>query len=253
MSTPASHTAPNTEPKTSSTTPTNAAPNAPANAPANPGGSAKMILTLGTVGLISSILLVMTYNWTLPYIEANQLVYLEASLKEVLPEATSRTEWRLVGEDMVPDDGSFTIEPRLFAGFRDDGSLQGVAIEAQGQGYADVIKIIYAYAPDCACIIGMKVLESRETPGLGDKIGNDENFKSNFDELDVRWNDERNATEGPLELIKQGTNLSAWQIDGISGATISSKAITDILNSSNEVVLKAIHARLDQLRAPTNE
>jgi len=214
----------------------------------NSSDSRRMVLTMGMVGLIASILLVVTYNQTLPFIEANQAAYLEESIREVLPEATSRTDWRLVGETLQSDDGSFTNEPRIFAGFRSDSSLFGFGIEAQGQGYADIIKIIYGYSTDCECIIGMKVLDSRETPGLGDKISKDPAFLSNFEALDVRWQAASGNVESPLELIKSGAERSPWQIDGISGATISSRAITDILNATNTTVLPIIHANLDQLR-----
>ena len=212
-----------------------------------------MVLTMGAVGLTASILLVATYTWTLPYIEANQAAYLEASIREVLPEATGRTDWRLIDGRLVPDDGSYAGEPRLFAGFREDGSLLGIAIEAQGQGYADVIRLLYAYAPETGRIVGMKVLESRETPGLGDKIGNDPAFLANFDSLDVRWSGELRRVEAPLELVKQGAGGSDWQIDGISGATISSQAVTDILNASNERLLPLIHDQLVALRGSANE
>lgn len=210
----------------------------------------RMVLTMGLVGLISSILLVATYTWTAPAIEANLAAYLEASIQEVLPNSVSRTDWRLVDGKLVPDDGSFTNEPRLFAGFRADSTLEGLAIEAQGQGYADVIRLLYGYSPTCGCIIGLKVLESRETPGLGDKIGKDPEFLSNFTELSVRLAAPDGSTEGPLELIKQGTNLDAWQIDAISGATISSNAVTDILNASNAALLPIIHGQLAELSQP---
>lgn len=210
----------------------------------------RMVVAMGAVGLIASILLVATFTWTAPYIEANLAAYLEASIQEVLTESTTRTDWRLVDGQLVPDDGSFTIEPRVFAGFTDDGALEGLAIEAQGQGYADIIRLLYGYAPDCGCVIGLKILESKETPGLGDKIGKDPTFLSNFAELDVRLGGPDGSTEGPLELIKQGTNLDAWQIDAISGATISSQAVTDILNASNATLLRVIHGQLDQLSYP---
>lgn len=210
----------------------------------------RMVLTMGSVGLLASILLVATYTWTKPAIDANLAAYLEASIQEVLPNSVTRTDWRLVDGKLVPDDGSFTIEPRLFAGFRADSTLEGIAIEAQGQGYADVIRLLYGYSPSCGCVIGLKVLESRETPGLGDKIGKDPEFLSNFTQLDVRLSGPDGATEGPLELIKQGTNLDAWQIDAISGATISSQAVTDILNASNATLLTIIHGQLEALSQP---
>lgn len=219
--------------------------------------SRRMVLTMGAVGLLASILLVATYTLTAPAIEANLAAYLESSIRDVLTEADTRTDWRIVGDDVVLDDGTFSNEPRLFAGFREDGSLQGIAIEAQGQGYADVIRLIYGYSPDCGCIIGLKVLESKETPGLGDKIGKDADFLSNFNALDVRLDPSVDAspgaTTGPLELIKQGSDLSAWQIDAISGATISSVAVTDILNASNLIVLPLIHSHLDQLSTQDHE
>ena len=230
---------------------THIAPDNTASAPEPPRPNAtRMILTMGAVGLLASILLVATYTWTAPYIAANQAAYLEASIQEVLQSSTSRTDWRLVDGILVPDDGTYTIEPRLFAGFRDDGTLEGMAIEAQGQGYADIIRLLYGYSPDCGCVIGLKILESKETPGLGDKIGKDPEFLSNFTELDVRLSGPDGRTEGPLELIKQGSNLDAWQIDAISGATISSQAVTDILNASNETLLPIIHGQLDELSKP---
>ena len=44
-------------------------------------------------------------------------------------------------------------------------------------GYQDVIRILlYGYSPEHQAIVGMRVLESRETPGLGDKIEKDPAF-----------------------------------------------------------------------------
>lgn len=201
--------------------------------------STRMILTLGSVGLVASVLLVVTYTVTLPYIEANQAAYLLASIRDVVPEAETNVAWTIDGESVTRDESG--SGPRIFAGFDADSVLYGFAIEAQGQGYADVIRIIYGYRPDCECIIGMKVLESRETPGLGDKIGTDPAFRSNFDSLDVRLDD------GGIALIKQVGKTNPWEIDAISGATISSEAITDILNASNAIVLPVIHANLEIL------
>lgn len=201
--------------------------------------SLRMILTLGSVGLLASILLVMTYTVTLPYIEANQAAYLLQSIRDVLPDAEANVAWTLDGDHVTQDESA--TGPRFFAGFDSTGALYGFAIEAQGQGYADVIRIIYGYRPACSCIIGMKVLESRETPGLGDKIGTDPAFRSNFDALDVRLDD------GGIALIKQVGKTNPWEIDAISGATISSQAITDILNASNAAILPVIEANLETL------
>ena len=71
----------------------------------------------------------------------------------------------------------------------------------------------------------MTVLESRETPGLGDKIYKDAKFVAEFRTLVV---------EPVIELIK-GHGDKANQVDAITGATISSRAVVKILNQTNTV------------------
>jgi Na+-translocating ferredoxin:NAD+ oxidoreductase subunit G len=44
---------------------------------------------------------------------------------------------------------------------------------------------LYGYNPSTQTVVGFYVLESKETPGLGDKIEKDENFLANFRELSV--------------------------------------------------------------------
>lgn len=215
--------------------------------------SGRMILVMGLIGLTASVLLVATFVITEPFIEANLAAYLEQAIGEVLPEAQSRTTFFIDGDEINEDDGTGQGGMRVFAGYDADSVLAGIVIEAQGQGYADIIRLIYAYSFDCACIVGLKVLESRETPGLGDKIEKDPAFLANFRELDVRWSEDEQTLTGQLELIKRGERTSAWQIHGISGATISSRAITDILNVANSMVLPILHANKGLFIAGSNE
>ena len=67
-------------------------------------------------------------------------------------------------------------------------------------------------------------MESRETPGLGDKIIADPHFKANFSELKV---------DPKIELVKKGEKVSPNQVDAITGATISSKAVVAIISKGN--------------------
>ena len=59
-------------------------------APVQQESPLRMILVMGSVGLISSILLVFTYRTTEPYIEANRAAYLEKSVFEVIPGAAQK-------------------------------------------------------------------------------------------------------------------------------------------------------------------
>ena len=92
----------------------------------------------------------------------------------------------------------------VFAGFDRDGKLVGLAIETQGMGYQDLIRLLYGYSPDEQAIIGIRVLESRETPGLGDRIETDANFLRNFQRLDVTLNSDGTQLAHPIEFVKVG-------------------------------------------------
>jgi len=75
-------------------------------------------------------------------------------------------------------------------------------------------------------------LESKETPGLGDKIEKDETFLANFEQLDVSFNEAGDALKNPVTPVKSGEKTNPWEVDAITGATISSRAIGDILKES---------------------
>ena len=68
---------------------------------------------------------------------------------------------------------------RVYLGF--DGSEPvGFAIVTAKAGFQDVIRLIFGYDPRTRELLGMKVLESKETPGLGDKIEKDSAFVAEF-------------------------------------------------------------------------
>ena len=115
-------------------------------------------------------------------------------------------------------------------------------------GYQDTIGLLYGYSPEQNAIIGMRVLESRETPGLGDKIETDEEFLANFERLDVSLTPDGARVAHPIEVVKRGALEQPWQIDGITGATISSAAIADILGASTASWIPQIRGNLADFR-----
>lgn len=208
------------------------------------GGSFRMVAVMGSVGLIASAILVTTFQVTTPYIEANRRAYLESAILDVIPGAV-RFESFEIQDDAVVRAG----EPRgLYAGFDSTGALAGLAVEAQGQGYQDVIRLLYGYAPRCECVIGMKVLESKETPGLGDKIEKDADFRSNFDALQVRTDEDNRELLQSIEMVKAGGKTNPWEIEAITGATVSSRAVTRIIGESAAEVVPLLRQNLSTLR-----
>jgi electron transport complex protein RnfG len=79
----------------------------------------------------------------------------------------------------------------------------------------------------------MEILDSRETPGLGDKIYKDAAFVANFASLSV---------DPEIVAVKKGNKSAPNQIDAITGATISSKAVVKIINTANALWLPRLEA-----------
>jgi electron transport complex protein RnfG len=191
-------------------------------------GSFAIIGTLALAGLLSGLILVVVFLATQPNILANKARALEAAVQLVVPNAASAQPFEFVGGKLQPYKGPQGVpskNPTVYAALNPQGQLAGYAISAEGPGFSDTIKLIYGFDAKTGRIIGMKVLESRETPGLGDKILSDTKFLSNFNALSVKPS---------IVPVKSGARTLPNQVDCITGATISSKAVVKILNSSTQ-------------------
>lgn len=216
------------------TEPLPAKPAAPAGPPAPAASSAwGMYRAMVGIGLICGLLIVLAFQGTKPVIARNRAAALEKAIFRVLPEARSRRTF-----EQQPD-GRFTeaaeghaAGPAVHAGYGEDGKLVGFALEAQGMGYQDVVKLLYGYAPEKSAVVGVQILESRETPGLGDKAGTDPVFLKNFEALDASLTPDGKSLAHPVVAVKHGEKTDPWQVDSITGATITSKAVANILNGS---------------------
>ncbi len=222
-----------------------AAATRPAPVEPEPISGTRMVVALGSIGVMAAIMLVMTYLGTLPAIERNRAEALEQAIFEVVPGAAARRGFEVRDGRLIPA-GDPPVPPLYYAAYGPDGGLVGVAIPAEGQGFQDVLRVLYGYAPECQCIVGFKVLESKETPGLGDKIETDPVFRANFVALDVGL-DAAGAFVNPPELVKRGEKTERWQVEGITGATISARAVTRILGTSGSTVVPLIERNLEVL------
>lgn len=204
-----------------------------------PTGS--MIKVLGTVSLVCGVLIVVTNLTTIARIHKNQEIIMRESVTHLLPGLQKQIIYG------VEDSGELKILPgvegenvkRLFAGYDGSGKFLGVVIEASERGYADIISAMYAYMPDRKVITGFQVVDMRETPGLGNRIGSDEKFAENFKELDASH---------PIKTVKHGTKQNPWEIDAISGATISSRAVGRMLQKSVQEMTPVIEKNLDRIQ-----
>jgi electron transport complex protein RnfG len=181
----------------------------------------RLITTLSMAGAIAGFLIVFVFQWAQPRILAYKATVLQAAIGEVLgkPDST-RTLFLYQGAltAEVPASVDTTKLERVFAGYND--KLIGYAIVAAESGFQDVITVIFGYDVVDKRVLGMKVLENKETPGLGDKIVKDSSFVAGF----------RDAAT-PLTGVKPGAGKGEPnEVDMITGATISSRAVIGIIN-----------------------
>lgn len=210
-----------------------------------------MIRTLGLVSAICGLIIVGAYQGTYDAVAANKRIALERSVFKVLPAAKSIVEY-----DALPGGG---IEPaaetapagaiRFFAAYDDAGRLAGIAAEGAAKGYADAVRLMFGYDAGCQCVVGFGVVGMRETPGIGDKILSDKEFRANFKALDARLNADLSALANAVVTVKHGTKTQPWQIDAIAGATITSRAVGKGINDAAQALLPRLLPHIDKIKA----
>lgn len=182
--------------------------------------SLKMILVLTLVGLLSGGFLTVVYQKTAPEIEQKSQEALREAIFMVLPEAQDYREIKLgLGEEVI------------YQGIDKHGRKVGIALLAEGSGFQGEIKIMVGLKQNLDKMQYFQVLESIETPGLGGRITEDD-FKEQFKGLTVK--DKIKLVKGArpkhLDAISRAT------VQAITGATISSKAIVEIINQRVAVI-----------------
>ena len=209
--------------------------------------STKLITTLATVAMISGLLVVLVYEYTKPIIAENQRLATERAIFKVLPNAKTRLTFMVdQGKLVLADDKA--VGELVYAGYDKQKNLVGIALNAAAQGYQDTIKILYGYNPENGCITGFDVLKSTETPGFGTKITTDEGFLANFKCLDAHVNINQTELANTIKTVRNGTKQNAWEIDAISGSTITSNAIGRMLNKSGQALHPVIARNLAVLK-----
>ena len=209
--------------------------------------STKLITTLATVAMISGLLVVLVYEYTKPIIAENQRLATERAIFKVLPTAKTRLTYIVQKDKLVLADDK-AVGDLVYAGYDAQNKLVGIALNAAAQGYQDTIKLLYGYNPDTGCITGFDVLKSTETPGFGTKITTDAGFLANFECLDAQVNAAQSGLANMIKTVRHGTKQQNWEIDAISGSTITSNAIGRMLNQSGQALHPLITKNLAVLK-----
>lgn len=202
--------------------------------------SKAMIMTLGFVTALSGFLIVTAYQATKDKIEENKRQSIQKTVLEVVKGAASFKHFVLNDKGELLESTPGMKGTNVYAGYDAQGKLLGVAAEGSAQGYSGSVDTIYAYTPACECITGLKVIRQTETPGLGDKVLTDKDFVANFEKLEAKVDAAGKALANAIVAVKHGTKKNPWEIDAISGSTITSKAVAKGLNNSAQNVLPKV-------------
>ena len=183
----------------------------------------RMVIALVLVGIVSGVTLVLVYNYAQPRIKVNQSREAESAVKSIFPEMREAT--RVIGAEGRADSVVKVTDA--------NGKLLGYAFTAEGNGYQGAIRLIVGIGPDLQKLQGFEVVESQETPGLGAEIA-EKPFKQQFIGLDVAH---------PIEYLKNQKPVEPYQIEAITGATISSRAVVNLLNRRIEELREQLKDR----------
>lgn len=158
----------------------------------------KPVVVLVAICLIASALLAVTNNVTAPIIEASTQAEANATRQALLPEASGFSAVEGVSVEGVSDV------------YKADNDV-GYVISASAQGYGGDVPVMVAFDEN-GSIAAVQFMDNDETPGMGKKV-QEESFYGQFAGM---------AAE-PFTLD---------DIDAITGATISSNAAVEAINSA---------------------
>jgi electron transport complex protein RnfG len=179
---------------------------------------AKLGLILAAFSVVACVGLSFVYAATKDTIANQASVQLKASLKELFPEAENF-------KDVTADFGPFFKDATLDSAYlvERSGAPLGMAIKASGNSYGGVSTLLVGVGIDRR-IAGVRVLESKDTPGLGYNAMN----PSYFVDKATKTTFSGQFTGKPLT---EGFAVKE-DVVAITAATITSKALTGIIKAS---------------------
>lgn len=171
----------------------------------------QMLVVLTAIGIISGGVLSQLSNWAKPLIAANKKAATERAIFLVQPEGKDYSQIN-------------TTAAEIYKVVNENNESIGYALAYEGNGFQGNIRLMVGLTNDLKNITALEVLDQVETPGLGTKV-TETPFTSQFNELD---------TEPTVEWVKGVPPSKPNEIQAITGATISSKAIVEIINNGIE-------------------
>lgn len=127
---------------------------------------------------------------------------------------------------VLPDADEFAEEGSYYVG-TSGGSIVGYVFETSAKGYGGDINVMTGISEN-GDITGVVILDQAETPGLGANI-----IKESFTEQY-----QQSVPERSLEVVKNQA-AGSGEVEAVTGATISTNAVTNAVNEAIEMYKEA--------------
>ena len=179
-------------------------------------GIVKSGVTLAAIAAICTLLVAATFQLTAERIEANEQAWLERSLEPALSGVFfegSVTESKL--EVPPPHDLPGNDTAVIYRVFAEGAPVAALFAVTAREGYAGPIRILVGVGID-GVVTGVRIVEHRETPGLGDRI--DQSRSDWVYQFDGR------SLGNPVEA-RWLLDVDGGDFDQLTGASVTPRAV----------------------------
>ncbi len=180
-------------------------------------------LILCLICLVTTGLLALTFSVTQAARDEQAMITANANRKQLMPEAATFEPAKNLEAAALEFPGLLEAYTAKDAGGNDLGCL----LVSESRGYGNQVPVMLAIDLT-GKITGLKILENDETPGLGKKV-EQVSFYGQF----------QNQNTGKDFSVKS-TDSDHTKIDAVSGATISSRAVTEAVNIAVQYYRKSM-------------
>lgn len=190
----------------------------------------RTVLFAAVFGTICALILTAAGRLAAPYRQANEKAeemrnYLSALGIPFQAEDSPKTLIDLFDRNVrVSTNGTLALYAYVPEGTQ---TPAGFAVPFVGMGLWGPIKGVMALEPDLQTIRGLRFYQQEETPGLGGDIAADW-FVAQFKGKKIV----SAKGEAGFRLVKKGTPLDENSVDAITGATMTSDRVQDILRDA---------------------
>lgn len=186
----------------------------------------QLVVTLVITCVLAGGMLAAVYGWMGPKIEARRMEAVRSvGLEGIFPDATTFKELELAE---LPAG----VEEPILEVSNSAGKVLGIWFAGSGKGFGGPVRMAMGVNATDGSLIGVRVLEHQETPGLGSPI---EEMKF-LDQL---------SGKSLSDAFKIGADVS-----GLTGATVSSRAVFDGASRMARDVLAGLGVEIQVAAAP---